>query len=131
MRDGTPRRSHVHLPSADSHRWFRRRARCSAIRQRPRCGGCQDRRNGRSADENTAFGHIVEAADEVDERGLGTSGSANDTDRLAGFYGEVNIGEHRLCGCLAVTEGHMVKGDASVRHGFIRIFRIGDVALLI
>ena len=84
-----------------------------------------------SADENTAFGHIVEAADEVDERGLGTSGSANDTDRLAGFYGEVNIGEHRLCGCLAVTEGHMVKGDASVRHGFIRIFRIGDVALLI
>ena len=84
-----------------------------------------------SADENTAFGYIVETADEVDERGLGTSGSADDTDRLAGFYGEVNIGEHRLCGCLAVTEGHMVKGDASVRHGLIRIFRIGDVALLI
>ena len=67
-----------------------------------------------AADIDGATFHIVETADQIDERRLRTSGSADNTDRLTGADGKVDIVKYRYFGIFGVAECHMIETDASV-----------------
>ena len=50
------------------------------------------------SDKYSALGHIVQTADQIDQRGLGTAGSADDTDPLTGADPEIDVLEDGITG---------------------------------
>ena len=79
-----------------------------------------------SAHVNLPLTDIIETADQVHQTGLGTSGTADDADGLAGFNLQSYILEHRRFRRIIVTEIHIIKTDAAVRNlhkRFLGIFQ--------
>ena len=84
-----------------------------------------------AADAHLARRHVVQAGDEADEARLRGARAAHHADRLAGADVQVDIAEHRLAAALLIGECHVVEINGAVLHGFDRIFRAGDVRLLL
>ena len=84
-----------------------------------------------SAYLDTSGSYIIKTADQVDQTGFGATGSSDDTDRLTGTYGQVDILEHRLFAVFLISKIHMIENDASIGNFHHRMFRIGKIALLI
>ena len=84
-----------------------------------------------SAHPDTAFRHIIEAADQVDQAGFGGAGTADDADRFPGPDLQVDILEDRLARILTVGKADMIKFDAAVPDFRDRVLRVAQAALLI
>ena len=59
-------------------------------------------------------GDVVEARQQVEDRGLAGAGGADERDRFAGLDGEAHAVERRR---VAIGEGDVVELDAAVRDG--------------
>ena len=68
------------------------------------------------ADRHHALGDVVEAADELNEGGLGRAGSADNTERGARINAQVDVRQGVLLGLVGVLEGHSLKDDGAVGH---------------
>ncbi|CDD41178.1 uncharacterized protein BN642_00507 [Collinsella sp. CAG:398] len=63
-----------------------------------------------------ALGHVVQAADEVHERGFGRTGAAHDAQGLAALDVQVDLGEGAVLRLLGVVERDVVEVDRAVLH---------------
>src|SRR5699024_1760266 len=84
-----------------------------------------------SAHLDTSGSYIIKTADQIDQTGLCASGSSDNTDRLTGTDGQIDILEHRLFAVFLISKIHMIENDASIGNFHHRMFRIGKIALLI
>ena len=66
----------------------------------------------RAADQNAALGRVVEAGNEVHQRGLAAACAADDADGLAGADAEGDMLQGFRAGAL-VMQGDVLKGDAA------------------
>ena len=74
-----------------------------------------------AAHAHGAFGGVVQAGDEVYERGLGRAGAADDADGLAALNVQVDIVECLALRMRGILKAHVVKVDGAVgnlEHGF-------------
>ena len=71
-----------------------------------------------AADLHAALGHVVEPRNELDEGRLARARAAQDADGGAGGDVQVDVRQGVLLGVGGVLEGHVLKIDAAVLHGF-------------
>ena len=69
-----------------------------------------------AAHAHGALGGVVQAGDEVYERGLGRAGAADDADGLAALNVQVDIVERLALRMRGILKAHVVKVDGAVGH---------------
>ena len=79
-----------------------------------------------AAHAHSAFGGVVQAGDEVNERGLGRAGAADDADGLAARNVQVDIVERLALRMLGILKTHVVKVDGTVGNLEHGLGGIGD-----
>ena len=84
-----------------------------------------------AADAHLARRYVIQAGNQVDQTRLGRTCAAHDADGLAGLDVQIDIAKHRLAAALLIGERHMVKVDGTILHGLDRVFRAGDIRLLL
>ena len=82
-----------------------------------------------AAHAHSAFGGVVQAGDEVNERGLGRAGAADDADGLAARNVQVDIVERLALRMLGILKAHVVKVDGTVGNLEHGLGGIGDRGL--
>ena len=97
-------------------RWCRRRAPSPASRCRSaRAGTCRvTSRMSMPSIEDRAVGDVVEARDQIHERGLAGAAQPDERDHLAGAHGERHVAQHGRPGAVVVREAD-VAGTRSPR----------------
>ena len=84
-----------------------------------------------TAHQHFSASHVIEAAHQVHQAGLGASGASDDPDGLSGADLKIDIFEHRLFTVSSIGEIHVPEFNASVRHIHHRFFRIVKIAGLL
>ena len=83
-----------------------------------------------AAHPDAAFGHIVQAADELDEGGFGGAGAADDADGLPRADVQVDVLQDHPPGRGRILEADSVKIHRPVGPRFHRVGRVGEGAAL-
>ena len=89
----------------------------------------RDFANVDAIDANGAMVDIIQAHDQVDQRGFADAGMTDNTNHLAGFDVEVDVFQDRFI--RFVTKSHIVKGDAAMDLELPGVFAIFDIRFLI
>ncbi len=69
-----------------------------------------------SAHHDITLSGIIKPGNQLDQRGLGRTGAAQDTHGFTALDVEVNVGEHKALGVLLVFEVYVIEIDVAVRH---------------
>ena len=77
-----------------------------------------------AVDKDTSIRRVIEAGDEIDERGLSGARAADDTDGLAAPHAEAQAGQ-RLCARVAIAQRDIFKHNSVLRGRVVlrRLFR--------
>ena len=82
-----------------------------------------------AAHAHGTLGGVVQAGDEVYERGLGRAGAADDADGLAALNVQVDVVERLALRMRGILKAHVVKVDGTVGHLEHGLGGIGDRGL--
>ena len=83
-----------------------------------------------AADLHGALGGVVQAGDQLDQRGLGRAGAADDAHGRPGGDVQRNVGQGTFLCRSVILEADALEVDLTVRHSLQRIGGIGQVGLL-
>ena len=79
---------------------------------------------------DAAFGHVVQAGDQLHQRGLGGTRAAQNADQLAGLDVQVHICQCHALGALGIFEADIIKVNGAVLHFGDGVFGAGQAAFL-